>query len=376
MYKSMKRWQIILIAMIAFLGISVAVGYRLGVQLLQGKVVDALGPGSRVTQLKVNWFTIELFGLSIDGPKGWPTAHTLEAERVTIVPDLRSLFSKRVRISSITFEKPYLSMLRTSGKLVMVPSLTESDNSQKNKSSDQTNASRAVTISTIELKDGSVDFYDATVTRPPLRTQFIRIEAKIQDVAVPAAEETRFDITGIIKGVRRDGEVKVNGWVGPGARDSSSRVVLAAADMVALQPYLVKSNEIRVTKGSVDLNLASEVRNRKLDGNGRIVLKDLELAPARGIFETFMGLPRGTMINFLKDHNNAIDIDFVLKGDTSHPNFALNENLSTRIATAMAGQLGKSVAEGLGALGRKGMEEAGDVVEGVGSAVKRLFGGR
>jgi hypothetical protein len=66
------------------------------------------------------------------------------------------------------------------------------------------------------------------------------------------------------------------------------------------------------------------------------------------------------------------------KGDTSHPNFSLNESLSTRIATAIAGQLGvsvKGVAEGLGTLGRKGLEGAGGVVEGVGSAVKQLFGG-
>jgi hypothetical protein len=91
-----------------------------------------------------------------------------------------------------------------------------------------------------------------------------------------------------------------------------------------------------------------------------------------------MGLPRNAVINFLKDNNNAIDLDFALKGDTSNPNFSLNENLSTRIATAMAGQLGVSirdVAEGLGTLGRKGMEGTGSVVEGMGSAVKRLFGG-
>ena len=47
------------------------------------------------------------------------------------------------------------------------------------------------------------------------------------------------------------------------------------------------------------------------------------------------------------------------------------------VATAMAGQLGVSiqnVAEGLGTLGRKGMEGAGSAVEGVGSAFKRLFG--
>jgi hypothetical protein len=91
-----------------------------------------------------------------------------------------------------------------------------------------------------------------------------------------------------------------------------------------------------------------------------------------------MGLPRNAVINFLKDNNNAIDVDFILTGNTRNPNFSLNENLSTRIATGMADQLGvsiKGVAEGLGTLGRKGMEGAGSAVEGVGSAVKRLFGG-
>ena len=108
------------------------------------------------------------------------------------------------------------------------------------------------------------------------------------------------------------------------------------------------------------------MRNRNLDGKGKIVLQDLELAPARGLFDTFMGLPRGAVIGFLKDNNNAIDVDFVIRGDTSNPSFSLNEDLSTRIATAMAGQLGvsvKNVAEGLGSLGRKGLEEAGDVVK-------------
>jgi hypothetical protein len=45
----------------------------------------------------------------------------------------------------------------------------------------------------------------------------------------------------------------------------------------------------------------------------------------------------------------------------------------------MAGTLGVSiinVAEGLGSLGRKGMESAGSVVEGVGSAIKGLFGSK
>jgi Domain of Unknown Function (DUF748) len=372
----MKRWQAIAIVVIAVLAIGVLVGYHLGVRLLQDKVVAALGPGSRLTELKVNWFSIELLGLSIDGPKGWPAARAFEAERVTIVPDLRTLFTDKIGISSIVVEKPYLSVLRLPGKLVMVPSLMERDGNKRNGGSSE-NSTRAVMISTIKLKDGSLDLYDATVSRPPLKTRMEEIEAVIRDVATPASDKTHFDLDGIVKGVKRDGRAKLSGWVGPGARDSSSRIALEAADLVALQPYLVKNNEARVAKGTLDLKLASEVRNNNLDGKGKVVLQDLEFAPGRGYFDTFMGLPRNAVISFLKDNNNAIDVDFTLKGNTSNPNFSLNESLSTRIATAMAGQLGvsiKNVAEGLGTLGRKGMEGAGAVVEGVGSTVKRLFG--
>jgi len=339
--------------------------------------VDALGNGSRLTELKVNWFSIELLELSIDAPKGWPSVRTFAAERVIIVPDLRTLFTDKIRISSIVVEKPYLSILRYPGKLIMVPSLTEREENQRNFKSDQSSA-RAVMISTIELKNGSLDLYDTTVSRPPLKVRMEEVEAVIHDVASPAAEKTRFDLAGIVKGVKRDGRATVSGWVGPAARDSSSRIVLEAVDLVAIQPYLVKKNEAQVTKGTLDLNLASEVRNNNLDGKGKVILQDLELAPSRGFFDTFMGLPRSAVISFLKDNNNAIDVDFTLRGNTSNPTFSLNENLSTRIATAMAGQLGvsiKNVAEGLGTLGRKGMEGAGSVVEGIGSAVKRLFGG-
>jgi hypothetical protein len=376
----MKRWQVIGISMAVILVLAVVVGYRIGVRLLHDRVIDALGPESRLTELRVNWFSIELLGLSIDAPKGWPAARTFEAGRVINVPDLRTLFTEKIRISSIIVEKPYLSMLRNPGKLVMVPSLTERARNQTNGASNQDSAStRAVMISTIKLKDGSLDLYDTTVSRPPLKTRIEEIEAVIEDMAVPAAEKTRFALTGTVKGVRRDGLAKVKGWVGPGARDSSSRVALQAVDLVALQPYLVKNNEAKISHGTLDLILASEVRNNNLDGKGKVVLHDLELAPARGYFDTFMGLPRNAVISFLKDNNGAIDVDFTLKGNTSNPNFSLNESLSTRIATAMAGQLGvsiRSVAEGLGTLGRKGMEGAGAVVEGVGSTVKRLFGGK
>jgi hypothetical protein len=368
----MKRWQGITLAVIVAVGIGAAAGYRLGTRLLEGKILEALGPTSRLTDLRVNWFSIELVGLTIDGPRGWPAARTLEAERVTIVPDLRSLVSDRIRISSIVVEKPYLSMLRTPGKLALVPSLTES---QRNKASRK---SPAVIISAIELRDGTVELYDATVSRPPLKTKIEQIKAVIRDVTAPATGKTRFELGGIVKGVKHDGRAKLSGWIGPGARDSSSHIALAAMDLVALQPYLAKTNEARLSRGTLDLNLDSEVRNNNLDGKGNVVLKDLEFAPSTGFLDTFMGLPRDAVLGFLKNHENAVDVAFVLKGNIKQPSFSLNESLATRIATAMAGELGvniKNVAEGVGVLGRKGMEEAGSLLEGVSASIKGLLGG-
>lgn len=368
----MKRLPIILLVLTVFFSLAVIAGYRIGTRLLEGKIVEALGPGSHLDQIKVNWFSVELLGLRIDAPKGWPAARTLEAERVIIVPDLRSLLTERIRISSIVVEKPYLSLLRTPGKLALLPSLTER---KINPSSPSEN--RTVSIANVALKDGRLELFDATVRRPPLKIRMEQIDALVRDVAVPAAKKTSFELAGIVKGIRRDGRAKISGWTGPAARDSWSRIALTSVDMVALQPYLVKQNEGGVSSGSLDLNLDTEVRNNYLNGKGKIVLQDLEFAASRGVFDTFMGLPRTTVIAFLKDNNNVIDLDFTLTGDTKQPNFSLNESLSTRIAASMAGQLGVSiisVAEGLGTLGRKGIEGAGSVVDGVGAAIKGLFG--
>jgi hypothetical protein len=59
--------------------------------------------------------------------------------------------------------------------------------------------------------------------------------------------------------------------------------------------------------------------------------------------ETFMGVPRSALIHFLKNNQNAIDVDFILTGDTSNPNFSINEAITTRVALGMAAELGVSI---------------------------------
>ena len=77
-------------------------------------------------------------------------------------------------------------------------------------------------------------------------------------------------------------------------------------------PYASRAAETRVQKGTV--------RKRHLRAPGRVVISDLEFAPARGVWDTFMGLPRGAAVNSLKSK------------DLDNPHFALNEAFATRVA--------------------------------------------
>jgi hypothetical protein len=236
-----------------------------------------------------------------------------------------------------------------------------------------------VTISKIMMQQGVVELFDAAVSRPPLKTRLERVDGVIRDIAVPWLKtKTHFELAGMVKGMRRDGRVKAAGWVGPARRDSSSQITLDAVDLVSLQPYLVRMGEAQLRKGTLDLRLNSEVRANRLDGKGRIIIRDLEFAPSRGYFETFMGIPRSALISSLKNRENAIDVDFVLTGDTSNPSFSINEAIATRLAMGMAAELGvsiRSLAEDFGTLGRRSVEGVAGVVEGAGSVLKGLLGG-
>lgn len=376
----MKRWHIALLAVVMLLGASIVIGYQQGVRLLQDKIAAALGPGSSIAELKVNWFSLDLLGVTIAAPKDWPTGRTFRAARVRIIPSLRTLLTDQIHISSIVFEEPYVSVMRTSGKWVIFPGLTERREGKKNAEASRANSSpRAVTISKIELQDGVIELFDATVSRPPLKTRLERVGAVIRNVTAPSLQtRTHIESAAIVKGIRRDGRARVSGWVGPNRGDSSSQITLDAVDLVSLQPYLVKIGEAQVKKGTLDLRLNSDIRASRLDGKGKIIIRDLEFAPSRGYLETFMGIPRSALINFLKNNENAIDVNFVLTGDTSNPSFSINEAIATRVAMGMAAELGVSIrglAEDFGTLGRRSVEGAAGVAEGVGSVVKRLFGG-
>jgi len=372
-----KKWGIIALVVVLVLVVGGIVGFRIAVGIIKGKVVEALGPESEIKDIQLGWWAVEVHGLRIKGRQGWPAADTLRVERVVIVPSLRSLFSDTIRVGSITVVRPYLSALRTrEGKLRVLPSLLEAP-APKGKAPAGPPA-RRVAVSRVTMEDGVVELFDATVAQPPAKIRLEKIQATVHNVTVPSLKgKSQFDLTAVVKGVQRDGRATLKGWAEMATKDSSVKTELRSVDLVAFQPYLVKAAETRVQKGALDLDLQSEVSKNHLRAPGKVVISDLEFASAKGALDTFMGVPRAAVVNFLKNKDNKIAVNFLIEGDINNPQFTIREALATRMASGMAETLGVSirgVAEGVGTLGQKGVQATGEAAKSLGGALQGLFG--
>lgn len=157
-----RRWGWIVLGVLALIAAGGIVGFRVAVEALKDRVIDTLGPESEIAELRVGWSSLDVEGLRIAGPKGWPTSDALRAERVSIVPSLRGVLSGQPRVQSITAIRPYLSALRTrDGQLQVLPTLLAGPH-------DDAATARKVTIDRITLQGGVLDLFDASVAQPPL----------------------------------------------------------------------------------------------------------------------------------------------------------------------------------------------------------------
>ena len=362
-----KRYLLVAVLAFALLLVLLVLGAHFATQALKDKAEQALGPTAQVSEMVVGLTAIELRGVRIRAPQGWPAADTLRAERVVVTPDLRGLLSAKVRVQTIVIESAYLSVLRTrDGRVRLVPSLLESGAAKAEKTGKKDAGGVPVSVNTIELRNGTVEFFDASIRQPAHKLRLVKIDAKIGNLSLPGlGGRTSLAVDGIVKGVQRDGTLNLNGWLELVDKNSQLGTRLRGVDMVAFQPYLLKSTETGVRKGTLDLDLNAEVRKNIMHAPGSLTLSGLELEPGASPFETFMGMPRSAILSTLKDKKDQINVQFALDGDLGDPKFSLNGSLLKQVGTTIAQSLGISI-EGL-------VRGVGEAPGGISDALKKLF---
>jgi hypothetical protein len=355
-----------LLAILLLLAVGGMAGVRFTAAKLQAEIIAALGPNSEVGAIRLHWNSVEIEQLRLKAAQGWPAEDEMRAARISVTPDLRSLLSDKIVISSIDIDGAYLSMLRTSdGRLRVLPGLLDKPKKLDAKPLPD------VSIGNITLNDAAITLFDASIRKPPLAIRTEHILAHIDNVQLPALTgRTRFNVNGTLKGVHHDGTVSIKGWAEIATRNTETSTRLRGIDLVALQPYLIKSANTGIRQGKLDLDLDAKVKAKHLNAPGTVTLHNLELDPESG---GFMGLPRRAAVSMMKDDKKAIVAHFELSGNIDDPAFSLNENIASRFGTALAGTLGVSV-EGI-ARGASSIGSAiGGAAEGAGKALKGLFG--
>ena len=373
-----RRWSLIIAGSVIGLLVAGFAAFQFTIQSLKGQVEKALGPQGEVKEIRVGLTGVEVIGIRIKAPAApdksskqtpWPAEDQLRAERILITPSFMDLLTARVALQTIRIEGAYISMLRTKdGHIKVLPGLLDKSGADApGKKGADNGPATPITIGKIELVNGVIEFFDASVQNPPHKLRLEQINAGIGKLKLPDLDGfSTIDLIGILKGVRQDGKITISGTMEFGSKESGISTRLRNVDLIALQPYLIKASESGVKKGTLDLDLNSSVQRGKLHAPGTLTLKDLELASTSG---TIMGMPRSAAIAMMKNRDGKIAVKFVLDGDVNDPRFSLNENLTTRIGSAVAGSLGVSIeglAKGVGEIG-------GGAVRGIESSIGKLI---
>ena len=369
-----RRWGLFAIALIALASTGIFIAYQFALDELRSRVITALGTESEVGEIRVSFKSIEITGLKLKAPADWPVRHVLTAARVVISPDLGSFTSDVFRINRIMIERATLAVLRErNGKLRMLPGMTQKVTTSG--TSGTSSPASTVLIEVIELKDSSVSFFDAQVRSPPLEIKFENVAAKITNLRIPELTgKSAIELKADVKGLTRSGALSVAGNMEFATRDSEIKTTLRDVEIATLEPYLIKAAETGVRKGTLDLDLAAKVAANRLTAPGVLTLKNLELRASANATGTFMGMPRDTVVNMIRERDGRIEVPFKLEGNLNDPNFSVDAAFKTRLAIATAAALGVTIKGLIGELSGLREKNTTEKVDSVINAMKKLFG--
>jgi hypothetical protein len=333
--------------------------YHVALRRLDGALRQALGPRATLGAIDLGLTGLTVHDLHIGAAPGWPADEELHARTVSVRPDLASAFGGRWRVQRIAVEDARIVLLRTrDGRLRVLPSVLES--AAPASAASASSPSTPVLIDHVELQRVQVDLYDASLhLARPHRVQLADLHAKLDTLALPALDQPmQIDLDAVFKGPTHDGRLSLDGTLTPATREAQLKARLQGADMLALQPYLLKVADGGIRHGLLDLAIDARVHKQQLKAPGQVTLTGLELAEGPGVLDRFTGLSRQAALAALK-RQDRIELAFTLEGRLDDPNFSINDSLAMRFATGLAQALGVSL-EG--------------VVEGVGRMFKGLLG--
>ncbi|MFK8041233.1 DUF748 domain-containing protein [Congregibacter sp.] len=230
-------------------------------------------------------------------------------------------------IDSFNLQKPSGSLhiredgvINVNGIVRSGPQVDEGLEEESEVDSGTEDAAWRVQLAKLSLRDGRLDFADASLPLP-FKTLIDGVEADIQDIDTASEKPLNMEFKGSVDGYA---PVVILGSGKPFAdrRDGELRFTFRGMDIATMSPYSGTYAGYTLDSGTLSLDLRYALDGQTLDGDNRIVISQMELGePVES--ELAIDAPLKLGIALLTDSKGVIDLSVPISGDVDSPDFSL-----------------------------------------------------
>ena len=217
-------------------------------------------------------------------------------------------------------------------------------------SSSQAEAAFPVSIDTVRIENGELDFADLTLT-PQFGTDIHSLTGVINGVSTDAASVAQVELDGKVD---EYGSARIRGSIQPfnATNFTDLKLSFKNLEMKRLTPYSGKFAGRHIDSGKLSVDLEYKIKQRQLMGENKFIINKLKLGEKVDSAEA-ANLPLDLAIAILEDSDGVIDLDLPISGSLDDPKFSYGSivwkairNVLSKIITSPFRALGKLFGSG------------------------------
>jgi hypothetical protein len=177
---------------------------------------------------------------------------------------------------------------------------------------------------------------------PPAITHLIQLESNIRNIKFPLVDnKSPISLKGKLADEEK-GNVDIHGWLNIKSTDTHLDASVTGADITKFRPYYSKEIGDIIQRGLATITSTIDQQNQIANISGKLHLFDLQIDESSKIL---LKIPINELSEFVKKHNNQVDLNFHAKGNLNDPNYNPGKEIIQSITSDLLKSMGASLGE-------------------------------
>jgi hypothetical protein len=191
-----------------------------------------------------------------------------------------------------------------------------------------------VSIARVRVSEGTLEFSDASL-RPQFAARMHELKGVITGLSNDPDQSAKLQLDARVD---QYGSAKIGGQISLLSPERLTEIDMAFRnlELTSLSPYVVKFAGYRIAGGRLWLDLQYRVKDSKLLGENKVVLKKVVLGE-KVESPNALNLPLELAIAILADSDGVIDIGLPVSGDLANPQFDYGAVIGKAVGNLLGG---------------------------------------